>query len=127
MPTEAELEERDFASTFRSFAHEFADLERARGPDDDDDAGPDADAGPAEAAPKAAEVAGAAEAAEAEGAPAVVTEADLQHLFAAHRRVVALVAAATAKPAAPAKHPAQGASAPAAMGAGQAVLQRTCQ
>ena len=73
MPSAEEMEERDFARTFRDFSAEFADLEQAR------DESMDADAERPAAPPDAA--------AAPDLAPASITDKDLQQLFHAHRQL----------------------------------------
>ncbi len=82
MPTEEELEELDFARTFRDFRAEFADLEQARDPADDDADAP----GPAPPEP------GPGSGAESwDAGPPRIREEDLQQLFEAHRQLASFL------------------------------------
>jgi hypothetical protein len=84
MPTEEELEDLDFRSTFRDFSADFADLDRPADELGQPDEGP--------AAPGGSDAALAEEASGcAEATPPVVTEEDLLAVYRAHRRLASFL------------------------------------
>ena len=92
MPTEEELEESDYRSTFKNFHEDFVDLENVRNdsPDPDDDADQNGTDG-LEVASSAASV----------KMPVVITDKDLQQLFQLHMKLGAFIRRSR-------QHPAQG-------------------
>jgi hypothetical protein len=84
MPTEEELEESDYRSTFKNFHEDFVDLENVRNdsPDPDNDADQNGTDGP--------EVASSGAAASVK-MPVVITDKDLQQLFQLHMKLGAFI------------------------------------